>query len=98
MKQVSIGLLGCGNVGSAFVSLLEQRRTTISARTGVEPRVTRAAVRSLNKDRGLELYADVYTDDAASVVEDPDVDIIVELIGGVDDPPGTAPSARSNFR
>ena len=86
MKQVSIGLLGCGNVGSAFVSLLEQRRTTIAARPGVELRVTRAAVRSLNKDRGLELHTDVFTDDAASVVEDLDVDIIVELIGEVDQP------------
>ncbi len=88
MKQVSIGVLGCGNVGGAFASLLDQRRATIQARTGVELRVTRIAVRSLDKDRGLNLQPEVFTDDPVSLVEDPDVDIIVELIGGVDVPLG----------
>lgn len=86
MKQVSIGLLGCGNVGSAFVQLLEQRRSAIAARTEVELRVTHIAVRSLDKARTDALSQVVFTDDAAAVIEDPEVDIVVELIGGVDLP------------
>jgi homoserine dehydrogenase len=81
---VHVGLLGCGNVGSALVELLNTRADDIAARTGVYLKVTRVAVRSVTKERGVELPEGVLTHDAAGVVDDPDVDVVVELIGGIE--------------
>jgi len=83
-ERVRIGLLGCGNVGAALVELIEGRRDAIAARTGVLLEVTQVAVRSLAKERPVELPAGVLTLDAAGVVVDPDIDVVVEVIGGIE--------------
>jgi homoserine dehydrogenase len=83
-ERVRIGLLGCGNVGAALVELIEGRRDAIAARTGVLLDVTRVAVRSLAKERPVELPGGVLTLDAAGVVIDPEVDVVVEVIGGIE--------------
>ncbi|CAN5546294.1 homoserine dehydrogenase [soil metagenome] len=81
---VRVGLLGCGNVGAALVGLVEARRDAVAERSGVRLEVTRVAVRSLTRDRGVDLAADVLTRDAAAVAVDPDVDVVVEVIGGIE--------------
>lgn len=81
---VRLGVLGCGNVGAALVQLLADRRADIAARTGLDISVTRVAVRSTARARGVELPPDVLTTDAATVVADPDVDVVVEVIGGIE--------------
>jgi homoserine dehydrogenase len=81
--RVRIGLLGCGNVGAAFVRLVAERAKSIEARTGVAIEVTRVAVRNLSRDRDAELAEGVLTRDAHAVVVDPDVDLVVEVIGGI---------------
>jgi len=84
IERVTIGLLGCGTVGGALAGLLHAQRSTIVARTGVEIVIGRVAVRDPSKVRDVDLPAEVFTTDTMGVVEDPDVDMIVELIGGVD--------------
>jgi homoserine dehydrogenase len=81
---VRLGVLGCGNVGAALVTLVQRRRAEIAARTGVELDVARVAVRDLAKDRPVDLPASAFTDDATALVNDPDIDLVVELIGGVE--------------
>jgi homoserine dehydrogenase len=81
---VRVGLLGCGNVGAALVELVRTRADDIEARTGLRLEVARVAVRSTTKERGVELSADVLTHDAAGLVNDPDVDVVVEVIGGIE--------------
>jgi homoserine dehydrogenase len=81
---VRIGLLGCGTVGAALVELLADQAQNIRARTGLELEVVRVAVRDLAKERSVGLAPGVLTTDAAAVVTAPDVDVVVELIGGVD--------------
>ncbi|MGD9798920.1 MAG: homoserine dehydrogenase, partial [Acidimicrobiia bacterium] len=83
-QPVRVGLLGCGNVGTALVRLVAERADAVAARTGVRLEIARVAVRDLTKARGVELAAGVLTDDAASVVRDPEVDVVIELIGGVE--------------
>jgi homoserine dehydrogenase len=83
-STVRIGLLGCGNVGSALVQLLAARRTEIAARTGVDLGISRVALRSTTRARPVELPDSVLTTDAAAVVHDPDVDLVVEVIGGIE--------------
>lgn len=81
---VRLGLLGCGTVGAALVELITRQRDVIAARTGVLLEVTRVAVRDLGRSRGLDLPDDAFTLDAASVVSDPSVDVVVEVMGGLD--------------
>ena len=83
-ERVRVGILGCGNVGSALVRLIHDHADVIEARSGVPLEVARVAVRDLTKDRGLPLPANCFTDDAESVVGDPDVDIVVVVFGGIE--------------
>ena len=81
---VRIGVLGCGNVGSAFVQLVESQADVIETRTGVRLKVVKVAVRNVSKDRGLTFADGVLVRDAHSVVDDASVDLVVELIGGIE--------------
>jgi homoserine dehydrogenase len=81
---VRVGLLGCGNVGASLVELVRTRAGDIEARTGLRLEVARVAVRSTTKERAFELPDGVLTHDAAGLVNDPDVDVIVEVIGGIE--------------
>jgi homoserine dehydrogenase len=82
--KVRVGVLGCGNVGSALVRLVHEHADVIEARAGVPLEVTRVAVRDIGKDRELPLPARCFTDDPTDVVADPEVDIVVEVIGGIE--------------
>ncbi len=79
-----IGILGCGNVGAALVDLLHTRGPEIEARTGLRLIVSRVAVRSVTRERAVVLPEGVMTHDAAAVVDSPDVDVVVEVIGGIE--------------
>lgn len=81
---VRIGLLGCGNVGAALVQLVERQADVIEARTGVRLQISRVAVRNISRDREVQLPEGVLTRDAHAVVNDPTVDVIVEVMGGIE--------------
>ncbi|HMS89144.1 MAG TPA: homoserine dehydrogenase [Acidimicrobiales bacterium] len=81
---VRVGLLGCGNVGAALVQLVEGRGAEIEARTGVRLELARVAVRSLTRKRPVDLDDGVLTLDAGEVVTDPSVDVVVEVMGGIE--------------
>ncbi|HWJ62092.1 MAG TPA: homoserine dehydrogenase [Acidimicrobiales bacterium] len=81
---VRVGVLGCGNVGAALVQLVEGRGDEIAARTGTRLEIARVAVRSLTRKRPVHLDEAILTRDAAEVVADPDIDVVVEVIGGIE--------------
>jgi homoserine dehydrogenase len=81
---VEIGFLGCGTVGSAVLRLLDEHRDDIVGRSGCTFEVRRIAVREPDRTRDVPVSTDRFTDDPASVVEDPEVRVVVELMGGVD--------------
>jgi homoserine dehydrogenase len=83
-EPVRVGLLGCGNVGAALVELIRTRSDDIAARTGLALEVARVAVRSTAKERSVTLPDGVLTHDASGVVTDPGVDVVVEVIGGIE--------------
>ena len=82
-ESVRIGLLGCGNVGAAFVNLVNERAGAIAERTGIRLSITKVAVRNAKASRGVALSDGVFVTDVNSVVEDPNVDLIVEVMGGI---------------
>jgi len=81
---VRIGLLGCGIVGGALVELLSERRPFIEQAAGVDLELVAVAVRSTSKQRSDLLDTSLLTTDAEALVSDPSVDIIVEVIGGIE--------------
>jgi len=85
-RVIRIGLLGCGTVGGGVVTLLSGEVEDITVRTGARLQIHRIAVRDLDKARrrGLPVADEVFTTDAAGVVEDPEVDVVVEVMGGLD--------------
>lgn len=86
-RPLRVGVLGCGNVGAAFVALVDAGAADIATRTGIELEVSRIAVRDVVRERpGLDRvsFEKRATTDAASIVTDPEIDLVVELIGGVE--------------
>ena len=81
--MIRIGVLGCGNVGAPLVQLIEAQAPSIEARTGLKLEVATVAVRNLSKDRGIALPDGMLTRDAFAVVNDPTIDLVVEVIGGI---------------
>jgi homoserine dehydrogenase len=80
---VRVGLLGCGNVGAALARLLLTDAKRIAERTGVHLELARVAVRSATKERNVPGVELLVTTDAASVVNDPAIDVVVEVMGGI---------------
>lgn len=87
-QPVRLGLLGCGNVGAAFLKLVDGDADAIAARTGIRLEVASVAVRHPDKRRPGGLEADLFSGrlaaDAAAVVKDDSIEIVVELIGGIE--------------
>ena len=83
-RAVRIGLLGCGNVGAALIDLVRSRRLDIAARLGLDLEVVRVAVRSTTKDRSVDVAPAELTTDALAVATASDIDVIVEVIGGIE--------------
>lgn len=84
LRTVRIGLAGLGNVGAGVFKNLEKNRRLISQRTGAEIVVSHVAVRDLSKPRDVEVPEAVLTTDWRKMVEDPEVEVVVELIGGIE--------------
>ena len=82
--QIRVGLLGFGTVGSAFASLLERQRSDIAARTGLEIFISQIAVRDITKERPNLDAKVTLTDEPNTVVTSSEVDVVVELVGGLD--------------
>ncbi len=84
MKPVKIGLLGMGTVGGGTVTVLARNNNEITRRAGRGILITHAAVRDINRSRPDGATDITLTTDPFEVVNNPDLDIIVELIGGYD--------------
>jgi homoserine dehydrogenase len=83
MKPINVGLLGLGTVGGGTLTVLRRNATEITRRAGREIRVVRAAVRDLEKAKMLAGDLPLTTN-PFDVVDDPEIDIVVELIGGLE--------------
>ena len=82
MKAVNVGLLGLGTVGGGTLGVLHRNADEISRRAGREIRVVGAAVRDLERRRPCDTSGLALTTDPFDIVNDPNVDIVVELLGG----------------
>lgn len=82
MKTLKVGMLGCGNVGSQIAQLLLSNQADLASRAGAQLELVKVAVRDIKMPRN-GIAKDLLTDDAQSVVNDPQIDLIIEVIGGI---------------
>jgi len=83
MEKVKIGILGMGTVASGLINIIEFNNSKITGILNKELTVNKVLVKSLGKKRAVNLPQEVYTQDAYEVINDKDVQILVELIGGI---------------
>ena len=82
MRKVNVGLLGYGTVGTGAARILLEKKELIGQRVGAEIILKRVADIDIETDRGLRLGPGVLTTDAGAVLNDPEIDIVLEMIGG----------------
>jgi homoserine dehydrogenase len=81
---LKVALLGCGVVGAAVYRLLAEQSADLTARAGAALEVVGVAVRDVSRPRGVAIAPGLLTTDAAALVARPDVDIVIELMGGIE--------------
>ena len=84
MEQVRVGMVGLGTVGAGVARLLTQHADRIARRAGRRVELKWAVVRDLKKRRDADFEGVRVIDDVRRVIDDPEVQVVVELIGGVD--------------
>jgi len=82
-SMIKVGIIGVGTVGTSVANILKDNADIISARAGVDIVVKSGVVKNLKKDRGLDV---IITDNVDDVLNDSEIDIVVELMGGVEEP------------
>ena len=83
VKTLNVGMLGCGVVGSNVARLLQEDSGDFAARSGATLKLAKVAVKNLNAKRE-NIPAEILTGDANSVVTDPNIDIVIEVMGGIE--------------
>lgn len=84
MNEISIGLLGLGTVGSGVVQIIEDHQEKLMYQVGCPIKVKKILVKSLDKERAIEVDPSVLTTDVNEVLFDPEIDVVVEVMGGVE--------------
>ena len=82
MKTLKVGMLGCGVVGSQIARLLVENKSDLTSRAGANLELVKVAVKNINTKRE-GISSSLLTDDVKSVVNDPEIDLIIEVIGGI---------------
>ena len=80
--MIKVGIIGVGTVGTSVVNILKDNQEIITARAGTQIEVKSGVVRDLSKKRDLGI---ILSDNVNDVLDDPEIDIVVELMGGVED-------------
>ena len=85
MRPVNVGVIGLGTVGAGTVDLLSRNSAEIARRAGRNIRVTQAAVRDMSRSRDCQVSDIDLTDDPTAITTNPEIDVVLELMGGEDE-------------
>jgi homoserine dehydrogenase len=83
-KDIGVGLIGFGTIGTGVIRVLREHATGIRSHLGVPIRLAKIADLDLKTDRGVKVPKELLTTDAKALIHDPSVDVVVELIGGLE--------------
>ncbi len=83
-KIIKAGMLGIGNIGKGTYQALEMNRAKIEETTGLDIEIVKILNRDPDRDRGIDIPKSKYTTDVQEILTDPGIDIVIELIGGIE--------------
>jgi homoserine dehydrogenase len=83
VKKVNIGLIGFGNIGSGVVKILRDKRALLSEKTGLDINIKKICDQDITSKRNVSVDKGILTRNAKEIIDDPQIDILVELIGGI---------------
>ena len=83
-RTITIGLLGFGVVGQGVWKNIEQNRVALESRLGVQLSIAKIVVRSIDRERDIQVPREILSEDPNFIIEDPEIDIVCELIGGTE--------------
>ena len=92
MKTAKIGLLGFGNVGGGTYKILTDNKQIIEKRTGISPEIVKILQRNKKKKRFASADPALLTEDPDDIIKNPEIDIVVEMLGGIEPAPIRRPS------
>ena len=84
MQKINIGLIGFGTVGTGVVKVLKENTKVIQERLGAEIVLKKIADKDITRDRGVEIDKSILTTDANDIINDPSINIVIELVGGIE--------------
>ncbi|WP_071393678.1 homoserine dehydrogenase [Bacillus tuaregi] len=96
MNVISIGLLGLGTVGSGVVKIIEDHQDKLMHQVGCPIKVKKILVKSLEKERPIDIEPSVLTTDVNDILLDPEIDVVIEVMGGVEKTKGYLLQALKN--
>ncbi|MEW4285619.1 homoserine dehydrogenase [Priestia koreensis] len=85
VKKISIGLLGLGTVGSGVVKIIENHQDKLMHQVGCPVEVKRILVNDLEKERNVEVDATKLTKNVEEILHDPEIDVVIEVMGGIEE-------------
>jgi len=83
-KTIRVGMLGLGTVGTGVYKVLTQNADAIASRVGASISVEKIVVNNINKERNIKIAPGVLTDNVEEVLDNQDIDIVVEVMGGIE--------------
>lgn len=84
MKTIKVGLLGLGNIGTGTYKTLEMNKNQIAATTGVDINIVKILEKDVNRERDITVTPDMFTQNPDDIFLDPEIDIVIELLGGIE--------------
>ncbi|TDK62463.1 homoserine dehydrogenase [Bacillus salipaludis] len=85
MKAISIGLLGLGTVGSGVVQIIKNHQDKLMHQVGCPVEIKKILVNDLHKTRSAEINTQVLTNNPDDILQDPEIDVVIEVMGGVEE-------------
>ncbi len=82
-RKINIGLIGFGNVGAGMIKILRDKKAMLREKTGMEIELKKVCDKDISSKRGVSLDKSLLTVNVSDILEDPQIDIVVELIGGI---------------
>lgn len=84
MKTIKIGLLGLGNIGTGTYKTLEMNRNEVESSLGAKIEIVKILEKDVDRDRGIDVPRDKFTINPDEIFNDPEIDIVIELLGGIE--------------
>ncbi|MGA2774702.1 MAG: homoserine dehydrogenase [Candidatus Omnitrophota bacterium] len=83
MRKINVGLIGFGNIGSGVVKILRDRKAYLAQKIGLEIEIKKICDKDISSKRAVSVDKGLFTNDARVVIDDPQIDIVIELVGGL---------------